>query len=246
MQPSPLHDELSREQEAERKAFPLMRYIHFKKVLEEAGIPTKIVIQPQSGKEITIQESDIYDRGTWKKFLSSIHQAVEPYRLTGVGEALAIEYKRWLLTQHTSRYRAISSESHLTWLEQVVTLAVKRFIMENKFEAYLRQQADAFASAHVALVLTMIMVLHDMQKETPRVIHHIVKEPELFKALLREHFDRSEHLLEERLSPLHALFSSLPQGLIRPADQEAEEGEHRGEGANEDGATGEGKRDERD
>src|SRR5260370_37684679 len=29
-----------------------------------------------------------------------------------------------------------------------------------------------------------------------------------------------------------------------PADQEAEEGEHRGEGANEDGATGEGKRDE--
>ncbi len=239
MQPSPPKDELSREQEAEWKTLPLMRYLHFKKVLEAAGIPTKIVIQPQSGKEITIQESDIYDRGTWKKFLSSINQAVEPYRLTGVGEALAIEYKRWFLTQHTSRYRAISSESHLTWFEQVVTLAVQRFIMENKFEAYLRQQADAFASAHVALVLTLMMVLQDIRKETPRVIHHIVKEPVLFKALLQEHFDRSERLLKERLSPLQALFPSLPHGLIGPAEQETEEGAHEERATEEEGKRGE-------
>lgn len=223
MQPFSSNDEQSREQEAEWKALPLMRYLHFKKGLEAAGMLTKIVIYPQSGKKITIQESDIYDRGTWKKFLSSIDQPVEPYRLTGVGEALAIEYKRWFLTQHTSRYRAISEESHLAWFERVVTLAVQRFIMENKFEAYLRQQADAFASAHVALILTIIMVLHDMQKETPRVIHHIVKEPALFKVLLGEHFDRSEHLLTDRLSPLQALFPSLPHGLIGPAEQEPEE-----------------------
>ena len=239
MQPSPPNDEHSREQDAEWKALPLMRYLHFKKVLEAAGIPTKIVIQPQSGKEITIRESDIFDRGTWKKFLSSIDQTVEPYRLAGVGEALAIEYKRWFLTQHTSRYRAISSESHLAWFGRVVTLAVQRFIMENKFEAYLRQQEDAFASAHVALILTIIMVLHDMQKETPRVIHHIVKEPALFKALLGEHFDRSEHLLTKRLSPLQALFPSLSRGLIGSADQGAEEGAHEERHIEEEGKQGE-------
>jgi hypothetical protein len=232
MQPLPPDDDLFREQEAEWRALPLMRYIRFTKVLEALHIATKIVIQGPKGKEITIQASDVYDRGTWKKFLESIDQMMEPYQLTGMGETLPIQYKRWFLTQHTRRYQFITAEADLAWFEKVVTLAVKRFIMENKFEAYLREQPGAFASTEVALVMTIVMVLHDMQKEMPSVTHHIAKEPELLKALMREYFDGLERALKAGGWPLiYELLPQLPRGMIETSDWNVGKQEHQGEEA---------------
>jgi hypothetical protein len=225
MESLPPNDKLNQEQEAEWRALPLMRYVHFTKMLEASHIATKIAIQTPKGKEITIRASDVYDRGTWKKFLENIHQLIEPYQLTGIGETLAIQYKRWFLTQHTRRYQFITAEADLAWFEQIVTRAVKRLIMENKFDAYLRQQPGAFASTQVALVMMVVMVMHDMQKEMPSVTYHIVREPELLKALMKEYFDDLEHALKSGWPLIFEVLPSMPQAMIELAGLGEEEPE---------------------
>src|SRR6202035_1516655 len=91
--------------------------------------PTCEVITPE-GKTITIRGSDIYDSRTWKKFLTNTNQETSLFQLTEVREQLASQYKAWLLTEHTTRYRALSTEADLAWFERVVTLTVTRHIME--------------------------------------------------------------------------------------------------------------------
>lgn len=220
MQPN--NGDLIREQGAEWKALSLMQYTNFKQALEASHIAPKIVIQDSGSREIKIEGGDISDKGTWKKFLVSANQPAAPCQLIDVGEKLVIEYKRWLLTDFTPRYRIIKAEADLAWLEQVVTIAVKRFIMLNKYEAYMCQQPQAFASPLVAIAMMILMKLRDLEEETPRVIHHIVKEPELRKALMKEHVDEFKQILQDGWPLMLELLPPLSQGMIEPPHRDAE------------------------
>jgi hypothetical protein len=229
MQPLPPEDQLIREQKAEYKALPLMLYANFTKLLRESNVVTEIVVH-HGEKEQKIKCSYVKNRSTWKKFLTSIGQPIEPCRLAGSVETLEVEFLRWLLTSFTKSYQTIETERDLAWLKQVVNFSVRSFIMENKYKAYIRQRPGAFASPEVALVMTIMMELRDLQTEVPRVIHHVVKDPELRKELLEQHFGKFEQMLQQIRFLLQEPLPPLPQlmsGAFEPKKEKDEEGEEK-------------------
>lgn len=233
MQPLP-EDQLIREQEAEYKALPLMLYANFTKMLRESGVETEIVAHHGERKQ-RIKCSYVKNTSTWKKFLTSIGQPIEPCRLAGLVETLEVEFLRWLLTSFTKSYQTIETEKDLAWLKQVVNFTVRSFVMENKYKAYIRQRPGAFASPQVALVMTIVMELRDLQKEVPRVMHHVVKDPKLRKELLEQYFGKFEQLLQqirfllqEPLPPLPQLMSgAFEPKKEQPREEKDEEGEEK-------------------
>ncbi len=220
MQPN--NGDLIREREAEWEALPLMLSANFKQVLDMANIPPELVIQHPGVEPIKLKCGQISNERTWKKFLASTGQQSAPRKLIGVGEKLAVLYKQWFLTDFTPRYRIIKAEADLAWLEQVVTIAVKRFVMVNKYEAYMCQQPQAFASPLVAIAMMILMKLRDLEEETPRMIHHIVKEPELREELMKEHLDEFKQVLQEGWPLMLELPPPLSQGMIGPSHHDAE------------------------
>jgi len=211
-----------------------MLYANFTKVLRESGVETEIVIHRGERKH-RIKCSYVKNRSTWEKFLTSIGQPKEPCRLTGVIETLEVEFLRWLLTSFTEQYQAIESEKDLAWLKQVVNFSVQIFIMENKHRAYIRQQPQAFASPGVALVMTIMMELHDLQKEVPKMIHHIVKDPKLLKEVLEQYFGRLEQLLRQVWLLIPEPLPPSPQMMLHAFDPSVEKKEQQAEGKDEEG-----------
>lgn len=214
------HDDLRREQEAEWEALPLWYSDNFKQVLEASGIAPEVVIQHPGAKIITLKCGQISNERTWEKFLESTNQPSATRQLVGVAEQLAIQYKRWFLSGFTGRYRVIQAEEDLSWLEQVISRAVKRFIMFNKFKAYLRQQPGSFANPLVAIGMLLLMKHHELGEEAPRLIHHIVRDPDLLRALLDAYFEEHQQALRQVWPLIDNLRTSLPQGMIGPAVQE--------------------------
>jgi len=213
-------DDLRREQEAEWEALPLWYSDNFKQVLEASGIAPEVVIQPPGAKIITLKGGQFSNERTWGKFLESIKQTSAPRQLVGMAEQLAVQYKRWFLSSFTGRYRVIQAEADLSWLEQVTSRAVKRFILLNKYKAYLSQQSGAFANPLVAIGMLLLMKYHDLGEETPRLIHHIVRDPDLLRALLDAYFEEHQQALRQVWPLIDTLRASLPQGMIGPAVEE--------------------------
>src|SRR5260370_11857517 len=155
MQTYASHDDLRREQEAEWEALPLWYTDNFKQVLEASGIAPEVVIQHPGAKIIKLKCGQFSNERTWQKFLESTNQPSAPRQLVGVAEQLAVQYKRWFLSSFTGRYRVIQAEADLSWLAQVISRAVKRLIMFNKYKPYLPQQPGSFANplASIGLLL---------------------------------------------------------------------------------------------
>jgi hypothetical protein len=145
---------------------------------------------------VILRGSDIYDQRTWKKFLTSINQAETMLQLTGVREEIIRAYITWLLHEHTERYRALASEADLTWLEQVVTLAVTRRIMEQKYEAYAMQGLPAFADPQIASVVGQALLFTRLGNEAAQMIHHIVKKPEQARHLIAQFHEENERQMQ--------------------------------------------------
>src|SRR5215472_14746653 len=144
-------DDLRREQEAEWEALPLMHSTKFKQILETANMAPEVMIQHPGSETIILKGGQISDRRAWKKFLAGANQPIAPHQLLDVGEKLVVQYKQRILTSFTKRYQVIQAEADLFWIEQVVSMAVKRFILLNKYEAFLRQQPGAFTYPLVAI-----------------------------------------------------------------------------------------------
>lgn len=200
------------DQIAERRAITVLRGVTFIDCLKMCGLAPMLTVQTPEGKTITIRGSDVYDSRTWAKFLSNTHQAEDLYQLTEVGANLAKQYKQWLLTEYTQRYRALSTTNELTWLEQVITLAVSRHIMEQKYHVYMTKGKETFADPRTAIEIGNILTLNRMTKEASRLIHHIIKEPTQAKHLIEQFYEEHFHQMEAR--------SLLMNARLPPSAQE--------------------------
>lgn len=189
---------LALEQQAEQWALTVLCGTTFTDCLKINELaPAREVITPK-GKTITIRGSDIYDSRTWKKFLAHANQGEPIFQLTEVRERLAEQYKAWLLREHTERYRALSTEADLAWLERVVTLAVTRHIMEQKYDAYVTKGQETFADPRTAIEMGKLLTLSALVKETARLVHNIVKDPEQTQHLIALFYEEHYRQLQER------------------------------------------------
>lgn len=207
---------LNTEKRAEQWALTVLRGTTFTDCLKINGLAPMCEIATPGEKPVTIRGSDIYDSRTWKKFLASIHQEERIYQLTDVAENLARQYKLWLLNEHTTRYRALSAADDLAWLECVVTLAVARHIMEQKYEAYTTQGLETFADPRVAIEMGNLMMLNHLVKEAARLVHHIVKEPAQARQLIEQFYEEHDRQMRTRSLGLREQPPVLPPGTPPP------------------------------
>src|SRR5579859_2252183 len=203
---------LNAEKRAEQWALTVLRGTTFTDCLKINGLAPALEVSLPEEKTITIRGSDIYDSRTWKKFLTSTNQAENVSQLTEIGEQLAEHYKRWLLNEHTARYRALAAEADLAWFERVVTLAVTRHIMEQKYEAYTTQGLEAFADPRVAIEMGNLLMLNHMVKETARLVHHIVKDPTQARQLIEQFYEEHYRQMQARSLLTREQSSALPPG----------------------------------
>jgi hypothetical protein len=118
---------------------------------------TVIRVGPRKGSEqLCVRAEDIYK--AWLAFLASDDaRRTRLSQLTafvGEFEALASEFMAWLTTEHTPRYRAVTSFTDRQWLESVARLALARRIMENKYYAD-GGFVDGFACEMTGIILMM-------------------------------------------------------------------------------------------
>ena len=189
---------LRAEQQAEQQALTALRGTSFHNCLTLHGIAPEREAHTLEGRMVTLRGSDIYDQRTWKKFLTSTRQAEVVLQLTSVREVVIRAYTTWLLHGHTERYRALASKADVVWLERVVTLAVTRRIMEQKYEAYTMQGLPAFADPQIAHAVGQVLLLNCLGKEAARLIHHIVKEPEQARLLIAQFYEENERQMQAR------------------------------------------------
>jgi hypothetical protein len=194
---------LNAEKRAEQWALTVLRGTTFTDCLKFNDLAPTLEVQTPEGKTVTIRGSDIYDSRTWKKFLANINQDENICQLTEVGERLAAQYKTWLLGGHTARYRALATEADLAWLERVITLAVTRHIMEQKYAAYTSQGLETFANPGTAIEMGNLMLLNQVAREIARSVHHIIKEPTQAQQLI-------EQFCEEQYRQMQALLKREP------------------------------------
>src|SRR5450432_1505290 len=115
-------DQILLEQYAERAALSVVRGANFTQCLTINELAPSITVMTPTSQQVTIHGRDLFDERTWKKFLNSQGHAVEQSCLTGAVDLLVTGYRSWLLTNHTSRYQALSTQDELAWFEQVTLL----------------------------------------------------------------------------------------------------------------------------
>lgn len=205
------------EKYAERRALAFLRGANFTHCLKLNNIAPSIDIVDAKGNTITISGSDLFDARTWKKFLASTEQESDLCILTDIVDGLVKQYRIWLLTAHTERYRSISSESDLAWFEQVAGLVVVRRILEKKYEVYHCQLREVFADPWVAHEMNSIKMFGDMGKEFAKAVHHIVKNPDDAQKLIEQVYDIVYNRIQNRpmieREPLPALPAGTPEPL---------------------------------
>lgn len=204
MQQSSVNNKHLSEQDAELDALTVLVYANINDCLEAFGLPVSIEVVTAKGVTITIYGRELFDKKRWKTFLKQT-QTPESYQLAGVVEALAKRYVEWLVTKHTPRYRAITVEADLAWLQCVAVLAVKRHMMEQKYEVFLTQQRMTFAEPLLIASIAVIKAYHQMVKESARVAHHIIKDPEQAQLLLKQLHETFRRLVPERAIAKHSL-----------------------------------------
>lgn len=215
---------LIEEMQAEQHALPVLRGVTFTDCLKFHGLAPATEVLTSKGTTISIRGADIYDSRTWKKFLATRSQEEVLYQLTEVGERLSKQYKNWLLNEHTTRYRELSTEADLAWFERVVMLAVTRRIMEQKYESYIMQGKKTFADPRVASETGNMLLLNQIAKESARMVHHIMKEPAQARSIIQQLYEEHYRQMHNRglLSVGH--LPSLPEGSS-PSDVPSHEDE---------------------
>jgi hypothetical protein len=184
--PSHSNDQPQLEAYLERCALRICLPATFVQCLAAHGVAPAIQFTTAKGQSVTIHGSDIADSRTWNKFLASISSEGKTYSLSQDGPALAQWYHDWLLSQHTPRYRGITSPAHRAWLKRVVTLAVVRFLIWHKYERYARGEREALADPWVANQLHQLRLLREATRDLPRLVHHILDDPQHEQQLIEQ------------------------------------------------------------
>ena len=205
----PAGDRLLVERHAEYGALRALRPASFSDCLKQYGLETAIAVTTERGKALTVRGSDLYDKRTWNKFLA--HRAGDAHQLAEA-EMLAVQYKAWLLKEHTERYRSLASEAHLLWFERAISLAVVRHILAKKYELHARG-LEAFADPWVAAQTGACLLYHDALRATARLIQHIVKEPAQAEHYIEQLAEKLGGAAQEMLQVGRQPLPPLPAGV---------------------------------
>jgi hypothetical protein len=214
--PSHSSDQRPLESYLERWALHICLPATFVQCLAACGLVPAIHFTTTKGKSVTIRGSDIADSGTWKKFQASIASEGNTYSLSKDGPALAELYHDWLLSQHTPRYQGITSPAHRAWLKQVVILAVVRFLTWQKYERYSSGEREALADPWVANQLHQLHLLREVTKDLPRLVHHILDNPEHGQQLIEQFCTTLDKQVQEHTLVLPEALPELPDGVSHP------------------------------
>lgn len=175
---------LYQEQHAERRALDLIRYPSYKECLKAYSLSTEIMIKPDEKKAFIVQGGTLFEQRKIRECLRSYGQPENLYQLTEREDILASQYATWLLTASTPRYRLITAEADLAWVSQVAILVSRRYILESKYEAFIRQGLKTFADSNVAVAMAILQGYRALQKEVPQLVYHIKDTPERQKELI--------------------------------------------------------------
>ncbi len=200
----------------ERWALRICLPATFVQCLTALGLEPAIHFTTAKGQAVTIHGSGIADSRTWHKFLASISSEGKTYSLSQDGPALAQWYHDWLLTQHTPRYRGITSPAHRAWFKRIVTLAVVRFLTWHKYERYVSGEQEALADPWVANQLHHLHLLWEATKDLPRLVHHILNDPGREQQLMAHFCSTLDEQVKEHLLVLPETLPPLPDGLCHP------------------------------
>jgi hypothetical protein len=200
----------------ERWALSICLPTTFVQCLLAHGLEPAIQWTTAKGKLVTIHGSDIADKGTWKKFLASIPAEGTAFSLSKDGPVLAEWYFNWLLSEHTPRYQGITSPAHRVWLKQVTALAVVRFLTWHKYERYVRGEREALADPWVANQLHQLHLLREASRDLPRLVHHILDDPQHEQQLIERFFSALDAQVQEHTLVLPEALPQLPDGVSHP------------------------------
>jgi hypothetical protein len=204
---------LLRERAAEHQAMLVIGSVSFSDCLRKFALAPAIEIATPDGDTLLIRGSDLSDKRTWHKFLTTRAPEEGVYQLTDVGERLAVQYKAWLLKEHTKRYRLISSEAHLRWFERVVCLVVIQHIMRRKYELYALEGRATFADPWVAVEMSSLLLRNELVKESARLIHHIVQDPDAAQQLIEQLYELHASRVQARPVMYREPLPALPAGI---------------------------------
>lgn len=224
-----MHEEVIqelRERYAERQALKACQSTSFAACLEAFGIPLTISVITPKGDILSISASDIY--ATRKKFFARRDIEQEQCRLTVMGDRAIDDYMQWLLQEHTTRYRSITSTEHLQWLKHVVSLIVARHLLEQKYALSLTAERPCFTDSWVFSEMHRLHILNTLPSQLAQLVHHIIRDGTQAQELLdRFHVDLDIRMRERPFAlpePLPPLPAGIRVPLLLPTS--GEEPEH--------------------
>lgn len=209
------------EKYAERAAISYVYGANFVECLRFLKWQENIVIYDEHGKSLTVRGSDVYNKATWEKFLSTQDAAhLDLCSLADNAAPLAGRYMEWLLTSYTSRYRSIKSEQDIRWLKQITALTVVRRIMEYKHEILLTQGRNVFADAYSAFAMRLIEIFKHILTEAAKSINHDIRIA-IEKERIPEEFSQSaiqtiDHLAQTSYKEVRQVLADMPNEPLPP------------------------------
>jgi hypothetical protein len=175
--------------------------------------PTSTVTSPK-GKAWTLHASDVY--GAREKYLARVDLDQQPCPLLLLGETLVAGYQEWLTTGYTPRYCCVTTDEQRTWLEQVSTLVVARYLLERKLARFLAADPQAFADPWACCMVDRHALAHLLPSEQARLVHHILREPTREQALIEDFLAALDDRMQRHPFALPDPLPPLPAGVQLP------------------------------
>lgn len=196
---------------AERAALTLRRAANFTDCLMQQHLAPQITVTSTKGVPFVLHGKDLCHTGTWRKFLIAT-PLVRPLlcQLVKGSEELARQYRTFLLSAYTRRYRALVQPEHLAWFRSVTRLAVLWHVMEEKAER------SAFADPWVAQEMQVLLLLNTLSTEIAKAIHHIIKEPKEEAPRLIDHLYQVHAAAISHPRQAPPPLPPLPEGVSLP------------------------------
>lgn len=177
---------------AERKACVETDETSYVEILRASGQPSEWRSWEMKNKvmsEVKVRAQDIFNKGTWEKFLGSVGRNDEDLTsLTDDTKVLSEAYDAFLEEKHTERYRNLDADGKV-WRYTVVEKAVKWHILNNKLKAFDNGDEDVFEDLRVGYYLKLTRAIKTLMGECARMNHHILKDPQLAQSELARFFN---------------------------------------------------------
>jgi hypothetical protein len=88
--------------------------------------------------------------------------------------------------------------------------------VEKKHEVYYCQNREVFADPWVAGEMNVLMMLNEMAKDSAKIVHHIVKNPEQAEQLIEQLYEAHYNRIQNRPQVLREVLPPLPMGTPEP------------------------------